>query len=72
MAGFREATQATPGRSSGHSCGNIVAIRESAMEASNLDNEPPPPPMPTVRDWLRVVAAALAIVMICILWTFWA
>ncbi len=42
------------------------------MEASNLDNEPPPPPMPTVRDWLRVVAAALAIVMICILWTFWA
>ena len=42
------------------------------MEASNLDDDPPPPPMPTARDWLRVVATAFAIVLICILWTFWA
>ena len=42
------------------------------MKASDLDKEPPPPEMPTAREWLRVVGAALALVLIWALWTFWA
>ena len=42
------------------------------MKASDLDKEPPQPEMPTAREWLRVVGAAVAIVLICVLWTFWA
>jgi hypothetical protein len=42
------------------------------MKTSDLDDEPPPAQMPTAREWLRVVGAAVAIVLICVLWTFWA
>jgi hypothetical protein len=42
------------------------------MKASDLDKEPSHPAMPTAREWLRVVGAAVAIVLICVLWTFWA
>jgi len=42
------------------------------MKASDLDKEPPSAEMPTTREWLRVIGAALAIVPICALWTFWA
>jgi hypothetical protein len=41
------------------------------MKASDLDKEPSPA-MPTAREWLRVVGAAVALVAICALWTFWA
>jgi hypothetical protein len=42
------------------------------MKASDLDKEPASAGMPTAREWLRVIGAALAIVAICALWTFWA
>ena len=42
------------------------------MKASDLDKKPPPAEMPSTREWLGVVGAALAIVAICALWTFWA
>ena len=42
------------------------------MKASDLDTEPPHAEMPTTREWLRVVGAAVAIVLICALWTVWA
>ena len=42
------------------------------MRASNLDKERSHPEMPTIREWLRVAGAAVAIVLICVLWTFWA
>ena len=42
------------------------------MQASDLDKEPPSAEMPTTREWLRVIGAALAIVAISALWTFWA
>ena len=42
------------------------------MKASDLEKQPPPAGMPTAREWLRVVGAALAIVAISALWTFWA
>jgi hypothetical protein len=29
------------------------------------------PEMPADRDWLRVVGAGVAIVLICAVWTFW-
>lgn len=41
-------------------------------DASDLEDKSVPSPMPTARDWLRVAATAAAIVLICILWTFWA
>ena len=41
------------------------------MKASDLDKEPPHAEMPTTREWLRVVGAAVAIVLICALWTIW-
>jgi hypothetical protein len=49
-----------------------VVIQGFAMKASDLDKEPPPPVMPTAREWLRVAGAAVAIIAICVLWTFWA
>ena len=42
------------------------------MKASDLDKEPSSAEMPTAREWLRVVGAAVAIVLICVVWTFWA
>jgi len=42
------------------------------MKASDLDKEPSPAGMPTAREWLRVVGAAVALVAICALWTIWA
>jgi hypothetical protein len=42
------------------------------MKASDLDKEPPNTEMPTTREWLRVVGAAVALVLLCALWTFWA
>jgi hypothetical protein len=42
------------------------------MKASDFDKEPPPAGMPTAREWLRIVGAAVAIIAICALWTFWA
>ena len=41
------------------------------MKASDLDKEPSSA-MPTTREWLRVVGAAVALVAICALWTIWA
>ena len=41
------------------------------MKASDLDKEPRAD-MPTAREWLRVVGAAVALVAICALWTVWA
>jgi hypothetical protein len=41
------------------------------MKASDLDKEPAPAEIPSAREWLRVVGAAIAIVLICVLWTFW-
>lgn len=41
------------------------------MKATDLDEERPPSAMPAAREWLRVVGAAIAIVLICALWTFW-
>ena len=41
------------------------------MKASDLDKEPSSAGMPTAREWLRVVGAAVALVAICALWTFW-
>ena len=32
------------------------------MKASDLDKEPSHPEMPTAREWLRVIGAAVAIV----------
>ena len=49
-----------------------VVIQGFAMKASDLDKEPPPAGMPTAREWLRVVGAAVAIIALCVLWTFWA
>jgi hypothetical protein len=42
------------------------------MKASDFDKEPSYARMPTTREWLRVVGAAVALVAICALWTFWA
>jgi hypothetical protein len=42
------------------------------MKASDLEKEPLPAEMPTAREWLRAVVAAVAIIAICALWTFWA
>lgn len=43
------------------------------MKASNMDNEgAPPTEASAAREWLGVVGAALAIVLLCALWTFWA
>ena len=42
------------------------------MKASDLDKEPPAGEMPTAREWLRIAGAAVALVAICALWTFWA
>ena len=42
------------------------------MKASDLDKESSSAGMPTAREWLRVVVAAVALVAICALWTFWA
>jgi hypothetical protein len=41
------------------------------MKASDLDKEPQSTPMPTARAWLRVVAAAVAIIVMLVVWTFW-
>ncbi len=41
------------------------------MKANDLDKEPTPAEIPSAREWLRVVGAAVAIVLICVLWTFW-
>lgn len=43
------------------------------MKASDMDEDgAPPPEMPTARQWLGVAGAAVAIVLLCALWTFWA
>ena len=43
------------------------------MKASDMDNENAPPPyVPAAREWLGVVGAAVAIVLLSALWTFWA
>ena len=43
------------------------------MKASDMDNEGAPPrDVPAAREWLGVVGTALAIVLLCALWTFWA
>jgi hypothetical protein len=42
------------------------------MKASDLDKEPGPTPMPVPREWLRVVAAAIVIILLSVMWTFWA
>jgi hypothetical protein len=43
------------------------------MKASNMDNDgAPTTEAPAARVWLGVVGAAVAIVLLCALWTFWA
>jgi hypothetical protein len=42
------------------------------MKASDFDKEPDSTPMPAAREWLRVVAAAIVIILISVVWTFWA
>jgi hypothetical protein len=42
------------------------------MKATGFDKESPPAGMPSAREWLRIVGAAVAIIAICALWTFWA
>lgn len=39
------------------------------MKAS--DKEPEPALMPTAHNWLRIMGAAVTIVLICAVWTFW-
>jgi hypothetical protein len=47
-------------------------IGESAVKASDMDEEPAPlVKSPSAREWLRLVGAAIAVVLICVLWTFW-
>jgi hypothetical protein len=43
------------------------------MKAADLDTEGSSrPETPSDRKWLRVAGAAVAIVLICAIWTFWA
>lgn len=43
------------------------------MKASDMDRQSAPHrENPTAREWLRVAGAAVAIVLICAIWTFWA
>jgi hypothetical protein len=42
------------------------------MKASDIDEDASLPQRPTAHDWLRVVGAAIAIILVCVLWTFWA
>ncbi len=43
------------------------------MKASDVDEDRPPyRQVPGAREWLRVMGAAIAILLICIVWTFWA
>ena len=45
------------------------------MKASNMDKQDVhllPPSVPASGGWLRVAGVALAIVLICAIWTFWA
>jgi hypothetical protein len=42
------------------------------MKVSDMDEEPTPlEEGPSAREWLRVAGATLAVVLICVLWTFW-
>jgi hypothetical protein len=41
------------------------------MKASDIDKEDTHPVGSSSREWLRVVGAAIAIVPICFVWTFW-
>jgi hypothetical protein len=48
-------------------------IDESAMKASDFDRqEASLPETPSDREWLRVVGAGVALVLVCAIWTFWA
>jgi hypothetical protein len=40
------------------------------MKTSDLDKEPEPTLMPAAQEWLRVIAAAVAIILMCVTWTF--
>ena len=42
------------------------------MKASSDLGKKPRAEMPTAREWLRLVGAAVALVAICALWTVWA
>jgi hypothetical protein len=57
-------------------CGVFSGLtEESAMKASDLDGRDAhllAPSVPPSGGWLRVVGVALAIVLICAIWTFWA
>jgi hypothetical protein len=44
------------------------------MKASDLDEEPlaaAPAAIPTTKDWLKLMGVGVAIVGVCVLWTFW-
>jgi hypothetical protein len=45
--------------------------RERRMKASDIDKEDMHPIASSSRQWLRVVGAAIAIVLTCFVWTFW-
>ena len=68
MGGF---LQGNAGPFPGVATVTVSSSRGFAMKASDLDKEPPSA-MPTAREWLRVVGAAVALIAICALWTFWA
>jgi len=45
------------------------------MKASDMDDQDVhllTPSVPASGGWMRVIGAALAIVLICAIWTFWA
>ncbi len=42
------------------------------MKASELDEQDGSAPLASSREWLQVVGCALAIVLLCVVWTFWA
>ena len=41
------------------------------MKASDLDKEDTHPVGSSSREWLRVVGAAVVILLICFMWTLW-
>ena len=54
---------------------SLRVAEESAMKASDLDGQDVhlfAHSVPPSGGWLRVVGVALAVVLICAIWTFWA
>lgn len=44
-----------------------------ASEANEKREQPPlKPPLATKREWLQLLACGVVIVLLCVIWTFWA